>query len=289
MRALAASIRLPIHRRSRRRWLSPVSLVLAAVLSSAVSAAPIVTGIHRTGEGVVPVVPVAASQSSRSPRAPTATPEPIDRFWQVVALPQTPTIVPYEAAVFSGRGPGFAVPQPWYQGAEGIAGAGWVGLRLETTNSLFPPAVGRHSDYSAIYATRFTASESGRAFFDLTATADNTLSFFVNGSITGQTTLLPSIVGGTQIGVEMPRLDRLHSFQGFADVNAGENTLYAVVRDRYVLDPNTNIGGWGQTGLFVAAVPEPGSLVLAVTGAAVLLVGRRFRRRACAMSAVRTP
>lgn len=289
MRAPSVFLRLTTRRSPSRRWPAPAILVLVVAMSSASSAAPIVTGIHRTGEGVVPVAASRSSQSSRSPRGPTAPTAPVDRFWQVVALPRTPVVKPYEAAVFSGRGAGFPVPKPWYQGAEGIAGAGWVGLRLETTNSLFPAAVGPQSDYTAIYATTFTASDSGRAYFDLTATADNALSFFVNGGITGETTLLPSIVGGTQIGVEMPRLDRLHRFQGFADVNAGENTLYAVVRDRYVLDPKTNIGGWGQTGLFVAAVPEPGALVLAMTGAAVLLIGRRFGRRPRGVSAARMP
>ena len=260
------------------------SLALLVVLSPTIftlppaAAVPIVTGLHRTGEGVVPVVPVAASLSSSS-FAPLAEAVPIDPHWRVVALPGSPPVIPYEAAVFSGRGGGFYVPSTWYHGIDGLAGAGWVGLRLETTDSLFRPATGPQSDYTAIYATRFNASEAGRAFFDLSATADNALSFFVNGSLSGLTTLLPSIVGGTQIGTEQRNLNRLHQFKGFADVLAGENTLYAVVRDRYVLNPATNIGGYGQTGLFVAEVPEPGTLASLLAGVACILTARCRRPR----------
>jgi hypothetical protein len=255
-------------------------LVLVSTIMSTASATPIVTGIHRTGEGVVPVA------SSRAPRAPSASSDPIDPYWRVVALPSVPPITPYDAAVFSGRRGGLHVPSTWCNGTDGIAGAGWVGLSLTTTNSLFPPARGQQSDYTTIYATTFTATEAGTVPFDLTATADNELSFFVNGEIAGWGTLLPSIVGGSQIGATRRNLDRLHRFQGTAFVKAGENTLYAVVRDRYLLDPRTNIGGYGQTGLFVAAVPEPGTLALAMAGVAVLLIGRRSRRHTRAIRTV---
>ncbi len=268
----------PILRRIGERlscWqrLAGAMLVLVSTLTSTASATPIVTGIHRTGEGVVPVV------SSRASLAPSAPSDPIDPYWRVVALPSVPPIIPYEAAVFSGRRGGIHVPSTWCNGADGIAGAGWVGLSLTTTNSLLPPARGPQSDYTTIYATTFTATEAGMVPFDLTATADNEVSFFVNGEITGWETLLPSIAGGSQIGTAQRNLNRLHRFQGTAFVNGGENTLYAVVRDRYLLDPRTNIGGYGQTGLFVAAVPEPGMLALAMTGVAVLLIGRRSRRQ----------
>jgi uncharacterized membrane protein len=268
----AAPILLRIgERRSFWQRLAGAMLVLVSTITSTASATPIVTGIHRTGEGVVPVV------SSRASLAPSAPSDPIDPYWRVVALPSVPPITPYEAAVFSGRRGGIHVPSTWCNGADGIAGAGWIGLSLTTTNSLFPPARGLHSDYTTIYATTFTATEAGTVPFDLTATADNELSFFVNGEITGWETLLPSIVGGMQIGTTQRNLNRLHRFQGTAFVNAGENTLYAVVRDRYLLDPKTNIGGYGQTGLFVAAVPEPGSLASVLAAAACLLIGARWR------------
>lgn len=260
------------ERRSLWQRLAGAMLVLVSTITSTASATPIVTGIHRTGEGVVPVV------SSRASFAPSAPSDPIDPYWRVVALPSLPPITPYEAAVFSGRRGGIHVPSTWCNGADGIAGAGWVGLSLTTTNSLLPPARGPQSDYTTIYATTFTATEAGTVPFDLTATADNELSFFVNGEITGWETLLPSIVGGMQIGTTQRNLDRLHRFQGTAFVNAGENTLYAVVRDRYLLDPTTNIGGYGQTGLFVAAVPEPGTLAMVLTGVVCLLIAAQWRR-----------
>lgn len=110
------------------------------------------------------------------------------------------------------------------------------------------------------------------------ATADNPSLFFVNGEIIGSTTLLPSNTGGTQIGTEQENLDRLNGFSGVADVQTGENTLYAVVRDRYVLDPVTNIGGYGQTGLLVSSVPKPGALTSLLAGTACLLIGAQWRR-----------
>ena len=245
--------------------------VFVALSAAAAAAAPLITGLHRTGEAMV-----AAASALRAPSAPSV---PVDPHWSVVALPEAGEIVPYEAAVFSGRGPGFRIPSTWYHGADGIAGAGWVGLRAATTDSLFPPAPGPHPDCTAIYATTFNASEAGRGYFDLTATADNALSFFVNGTPTALGTMMPSILGGTQIGFEQRNLNRLHTFQGYAEVRQGPNTLYAVVRDRFLLDPKTNIGGYGQTGLLVAAVPEPGTF-LQTALAVVLLLGARHVMRA---------
>ena len=248
---------------NHRRWLYAIGWILVGSPSifGPAGAAPIVTGIHTTA--------LAAP-----PPAITAS----DPYWRVVALPETPVFLAYEASLFSGRGPSFQVPATWFHGADGFGGAGWIGLRPDTTNSLYPSNVGAQSDYTTIYATTFIASEAGSAAFDLMATADNVLSFFVNGEITGSTTLLPSIIGGTQIGTEQQNLGLLHGFSGVADVLAGENTLYAVVRDRYVLDPVTNIGGYGQTGLLVSSVPEPGALTSLLAGTACLLIGAQWRR-----------
>lgn len=250
-----------------RRWLRAAGWLLVASpwwLIPA-DAAPIVTGIHRTGI----VTPPSALQRSVSIDG--------DPHWRVVALPETPAFPPYDASLFSGRGPSFYVPGTWFHGAEGLDGAGWIGLRPETTDSIYPSNVGAQPDYTVIYATTFTASESGVAVFDLTATADNELSFFVNGDVAGGMTLTPTIIGGTQIGVAQRGLNRLHQFLGSAVVDEGENTLYAIVRDRYTLDPLTNIGGYGQTGLLVAFVPEPGALVMLLTGLVCVLIGAQWR------------
>jgi len=241
-------------------------VVASAWFLSSAAASPIVTGIHRTG---------LVAEPSSLLRSITID---IDPFWRVVALPETLPFPPYEASLFSGRGPSFSVPAAWYHGADGIDGAGWIGLRPETTNSLYPQNVGAQPDYTVIYATTFTASESGLALFDLTATADNEVSFFVNGGVVGGMTLNPAIIGGTQIGVAQRGLNRLHDFQGYSAVLAGENTLYAVVRDFYTLDPLTNIGGYGQTGLLVAFVPEPAAWASLLAGAVCLLIGARWRR-----------
>ncbi len=255
------------------RWQCVVGWILVVSPSWLIpaDAAPIVTGIHPTGI----VAPPSPFQRSASQQSAVAASDP---FWRVVALPETPPFPAYDAAIYSGRGPSFYVPSKWFQGAEGIDGAGWIGLRPETTNSLYPANVGAQPDYTVIYATTFTASESGVAFFNLTATADNELSFFVNGDVAGVMTLNPTIIGGTQIDVSKRGLNRLHGFLGSAAVNEGENTLYAIVRDRYTLDPLTNIGGYGQTGLLVASVPEPGALVMLATGIVCVSLGARWRR-----------
>lgn len=258
--------------RARRRSgaaLASLVAVLAAAASLGASrsnAGPLILGLHRTGEEAT------AAVSARAPAGPVST--PLDPWWRVVALPERGATPPFEAAVYSGRGADFHVPRVWYHGRSGIGNAGWIGPRATTTDSLYPPITGPAADYTVIYATTFTASATGLATFDLAATADNALAFFVNGSVAGGDTLTPWISGGAAIGTEQRHLNRLHAFRGLAPVVAGENTLYAVVRDRYVVNPITGIGGHGQTGLFVASVPEPSTLGAAAAAVATLALLR---------------
>lgn len=258
--------------RVRRGCVAPAArltavLVAAACLAAApVAAAPLISGLHRTGE------PAPAAASTRGPAGILAA--AFDPWWRVVALPERGSIASYEAAVYSGRGADFYVPRVWYHGRSGIGDSGWIGPRAATTDSLYPPITGPAADYTVIYATTFTASQTGMATFDLAATADNALAFFVNGSVAGGDTLTPWISGGAPIGTEQRHLDRLHAFRGLAPVVAGENTLYAVVRDRYVINSFTGIGGHGQTGLFVASVPEPSALGAAGAAVATLALFR---------------
>lgn len=257
----------------RRRWRCVVAgmLVLSPWCPGSAGAAPIVTGIHRTG---------LAESPSTLRRAAVSTNDP---YWRVAALPEAVDFESHHASVFSGRGPSLNVPPAWFHGSEGYGGAGWIGLRPATTRSLYAPNIGAQSDYTTIYATTFFASEAGSFAFDLTATADNGLTFFVNGDVTDRSTLMPSIAGGTRIGAERVGLGRLHRFQGVADVRAGENILYAVVRDRYTLDPLTNIGGYGRTGLMVTSVPESGTLVMLLSGGLCAGLGAGWRRLRAAL------
>lgn len=201
-----------------------------------------------------------------------------DSSWQVVAWPvngQSKPSVPYAAWVFSGsQGGGANVPAIWLGGAEnlGSGGARWIGLRENDATAALPDAPPPGA-YSAIYATTFTASEAGEAFLSLEAAADNRLSFFVNGSIAGADTDLPTITGGTQLGSTIQGFGILRTVAGTVPVISGPNTLYAVVEDL-----NTN-GTYGYTGMIV--VPEPWSLASAGVGAGLLglrLLRRRSRR-----------
>jgi len=278
--------------RTRRRCgtrstrLTSVLLAAACLAAPHAAGAPLITGLHRTGE------PAPAAASARGPVDMQAA--AADPWWRVVALPQQGAILPYEAAVYSGRGADFYVPRVWYHGRSGIGDSGWIGPRAATTDSLYPPITGPAADYTVIYATTFTASQTGLASFDLAATADNALAFFVNGTVAGGDTLTPWISGGAAIGTEQRHLNRLHAFCGLAPVVAGENTLYAVVRDRYVINSFTGIGGHGQTGLFVASVPEPSALGAAAAAVATLALFRlrpvpAARRRAPARGERVTP
>ncbi|MFM7077072.1 MAG: hypothetical protein ACKO3G_13540 [Planctomycetaceae bacterium] len=258
--------------RVRRRCVAPAARLTAALVAAAclaaapAAAAPLISGLHRTGE------PAPAAAAARGPVDMHAA--AADPCWSVVALPEQGAILPFAAAVDSGRCDGFYVPRVWYHGRSGIGDAGWIGPRAATTDSLYPPITGPAADYTVIYATTFTASQAGMASFDLAATADNAVAFFVNGTVAGGDTLTPWISGGAAIGTEQRHLNRLHAFRGLAPVVAGENTLYAVVRDRYVINSFTGIGGHGQTGLFVASVPEPSTLGAAAAAVATLALFR---------------
>ena len=101
------------------------------------------------------------------------------------------------------------------------------------------------------------------------------MSFYINGSITGINTELPTITGGTQIGGSWNNFGQLGTFTGQAFLNAGTNTAYMVLNDF-----GGNTGALiTQSSFASAAVPEPGTWA-----AAVLLAGGaafvRWRKRA---------
>ena len=257
-----------VARRLRLAILAGLALVIPAATAAAT---PIITGLHTTGTEY----PVGVGGQ--------------DSFWEVYAFPTAYTggITPgYQAWVFSGGAPVSNVPPPWYPGRGnggsdnvGANGARWIGLLENDATALF---AGNYptpqSDYTVIYRTTFQSNSTGTASFSLLTAADNAVSFFVGGSVDNTNAFMPTMTG-TQIGTEKLGLGFLDWVNGSAPVVAGTNYLYAVVRDRFQVDvDNPAIGNYGQTGLLVAAVPEPSSLVLAALGGGVMAIGTLRRR-----------
>lgn len=241
------------------------AMCLLALLVGAANAATIVP--PATGDGI------------------SVPPGGLDANWSVVALPDlyTSGTAGYQAFVFSGTGSG-AVPGGWIGGSSnaGAHGARWIGLQ-DTPNSLFPDQAVNpfatnppQENYNTIYAHKFVWGSAETADFDFWAASDNQVRFFVNGTILSGS-MSPTIDGGTEIGSMQPGFGLLKNFSGSAPVIAGDNYLYAVVTDKWT-DDGVN-GGWAYTGVIVAPVPEPSTMILAVMGIAGAIGSRRILRR----------
>jgi len=262
---------------ARRLALGIVAGVGLALVAATTSAAPIISGLHRTGTQY----PVGFGGQ--------------DSFWDIFALPTaytgTAVTTGTGAWVFSGGAPASNVPRPWFPGPGnggsdnvGFNGARWIGLQNNNATALFPgsfPVPPGRPDYNVIYHTTFQADSAGLATFSFLVAADNAVSFFVGGTVDNTNPFMPTMTG-QQIGIEKQGLGYLGWVDGTATVVPGTNDLYAVVRDAFVsdnIDPNN--GGYAYTGLLVAAVPEPSSFVLAALGGAVMAIGvvrRRLKR-----------
>ena len=211
------------------------------------------------------------------------------------AVPTSGT--PYASYVFESG----SIPAGWLGGAQnyGYCGGLWIGLQ----NSSLSIVNGRHPDEdppqpigeyhsSAVFALTFQSNETGVASFDFWGASDNAVAFFVGGTVTTSTSVVtglvenpsgppvvfpnaantgtnfPTIFGGTQIQSTsfMNGFGTLRHFVGNAPVDAGDNTLYAVVYD------------YGRnTGFMFSPVPEPSSVVMAAIAGGCILLGSRRR------------
>jgi len=263
---------------ARTLALGIVAGVALALVAGTTSATPIISGLHQTGTQY----PVGVGGQ--------------DSYWDIFALPTAYTLTGTAvttgtgAWVFTGRSPPSNVPTRWYPGIGnggsdnvGANGARWIGLQQDNANALFPGNMPPQSDYNVIYRTTFQADSSGTASFALLTAADNGILFFVGGTVDNTSDMMPTMTG-TPIAPEKLGLGSLEWVNGNAQVVAGTNYLYAVVRDIFQTDPiDTGIGNYGQTGFLVAAVPEPSSFVLAALGGGVMAIGairRRLKRLA---------
>ena len=206
-----------------------------------------------------------------------------DTNWQVVGLPtawaEAPGL-PYDAYIFNNGasgwyggvpfGPG---PQTGYTNDDGTFL--WIGINSSHGSVIPFPTV-----WHWIVAQNFTVAEAG--FYDITFTAlaDELLTVFLNGSVT-TSLYTPTVTGGTMIsdwgepfnnGVNFGAPTTVNTS---AYLNAGENTIYAQVRDSGF---STGLLLSSFTFTEATAVPEPGTWA-----AAALLAGgaafARWRRR----------
>lgn len=202
-----------------------------------------------------------------------------DAHWQVVAAPTqfTPPdgqTYPYAAYVV--------------QTAEGVwlggGGNPQTGITFGTgqdavTNYWISPAptVGSIAtgNYNWIVAQTFNVQQAGTYSFNFAGTGDNAISFFINGSVTGSGTNLPTISGGTQIGGQHNNFGTLGTFTGSAVMQAGVNTAYMVLYDF-----GGSTGAIIQQSSFEYSGPAPAPAPIPILGAAAAFrASRRLKQR----------
>lgn len=199
-----------------------------------------------------------------------------DDHWNIVAVAASFTIpagqsVSYDAYVPYSISPNFFGGQsPVYGANNGYTIGGetyyWIS---PNTNSDFAPFP---SSWSFIAAQEFIITDADVYEFNFYGNGDNTMAFFIDGSITGVGTDNPSITGGTQIGTTQGGdLNRVYQYTGSTYLSAGTHIAYAVV-----VDTGFNTGALITNSTF-NSVPEPTTTLLLLLGGATLLATRRRR------------
>ena len=203
-----------------------------------------------------------------------------DTNWRVLAsfpafVPPGGQSYPYDAYTYTvvpqnwnGTG-GFGQNQVGYSNGDGTFY--WIGPQATPDSALpFP------QEYGYILGQSFFAESAGLYDFSFAANGDNLFSFFINGSISTNDPMKPTITGGTQIGAQSGDFQNIKILTGSAYLNAGTNWAYGVIDERGF---STGLLVAQSTFAAAAGVPEPGTWA-----AAALLVGTagfmRWRRRA---------
>ena len=149
-----------------------------------------------------------------------------DPYWNIVAIPTGATNLP--APPYAAYNPQTSVLPPTYVNRFGYTNNGvtnyWMAPNA-TANTIIA------GSYNWIAAQTFVITKAGLYNFNFQGSADNAMSFIINGSITNTGTVLPTIVGGTQIGATINDFQNIYSFVGQAYMDAGTNTAYMVLND----------------------------------------------------------
>ncbi|MFM9111240.1 MAG: Ig-like domain-containing protein, partial [Prochlorococcaceae cyanobacterium] len=149
----------------------------------------------------------------------------IDPNWDVVAWPASYTGATGAYDAFN--------PQPSVLPTTFFSRTGYTAngvtnywMAPNTTGSTFAPG-----NYNWIAAQAFTVPADGLYSFSFQGTADNAISFYINGSVVNANTQNPTISGGTKIGGTYNNFRKLWDFNGAAFLKAGTNTAYMVLND----------------------------------------------------------
>lgn len=166
----------------------------------------------------------------------TNGPNTRDANWFVLAsfpafVPPSGQSYPYRAYSYgvvplnwNGNG-GWGQNQVGYSNSDGTFY--WIGPQATSDSALpFP------QQYGYIIGQSFVASRAGQYNFSFAANGDNLFSFFINGSISTNDPMKPTITNGTQIGQISGDFQNIKTNTGTAYLNAGTNWAYAVIDER---------------------------------------------------------
>lgn len=202
-----------------------------------------------------------------------------DLHWTIAAVPVSftpPETIGYAAFVqqyigsnwYGSTNTGF--PLSLYNG---YVNGGTTSYWIAAQNSVDQLAGSGVYNYNWIAAQTFTITTAGNYEFDFQGTADNFMSFFIDGTITGTDTDTPTITGGTQIGTRYGDFTAIGTFTGSLYLSAGTHTAYMLLEDAGFL-----------TGALIGpssfqAVPEPSTCAFGMIACAVTVFSARRRTK----------
>lgn len=170
-----------------------------------------------------------------------------DPNWSVVALPygaimEHTDTVPYNAYVYKSI-PSVYVTSSLTRPVTLLNNSGnptlnvkWIGPQSSPISPKFSTGI---ESYNIVYSGNVFAQSNGLGLIDLSAAAANSVGFFIGGQLINTDTKYPTISGGQEIDVEKQGISKFQSFLAEVNLDAGYNSIFAVVHDT----DSANYGG----------------------------------------------
>lgn len=211
-----------------------------------------------------------------------------DLKWDIVAGPASftaPASYPYKAYVSKYVNPAFVgsidgsfvFPLGELQGGYTDPGTGQVSYWITPGTSDTTASI-TTGNYNWIAAQKFTVAQASTYTFNFPIAGDNSIKFFINGTVDTTVPEAPVIVGGTQIGTQWNDFASIGLISGDVYLTAGEHTAYMTLYD-FGGDTGALIGTATFVDVNAASVPEPVSAVMIGLVAGGVAFARRRRSR----------